>query len=289
MERRDVVIIGGGPAGLSAARRLKELGIGSVTVLERESQAGGIPRHCGHLGFGWQSHRRIWTGPRFAEQLRSDSAELDVRTGHTVLGIEGDVLCIQNAKGLSEIAAGRIILATGARETPRAPRFAGGSRPRGVTTTGALQANVYLRHAKPFARPVIIGSEWVSFSAILTCRHIGIRPVAMIEAKARITAPRPGDLIAKFVYGVPVLTRTALIAVEGSRQVEAVEIEHEGKRRRIACDGVIFTGELVPEAALLVNAPRVTLAGNVHGEIKTSGACWRDGRTIAGMIAKDMA
>ncbi|WP_374333417.1 FAD-dependent oxidoreductase, partial [Aestuariivirga sp.] len=61
MERRDVVIIGGGPAGLSAARRLHELGV-AATVLEREGEAGGIPRHCGHLGFGWQSHRRIWTG-----------------------------------------------------------------------------------------------------------------------------------------------------------------------------------------------------------------------------------
>ena len=183
--------------------------------------------------------------------------------------------------GIGEIAAGRIILATGTRETPRAPRLVGGARPRGVMTTGALQANVYLQHFKPFARPVIIGSEWVSFSALLTCRHIGIRPVAMIEARDRISAPRPGDLVARLVYGVPVWTRTRLIAIEGRTQVEAVEIERDGRRQRIACDGVIFTGEFVPEAALLVNRPKVTLAGNVHGELKTSGACWREGRAIA--------
>ena len=288
MGRRDVVIIGGGPAGLSAARRLGELGI-AATVLEREQQAGGVPRHCGHLGFGWESHRRIWTGPRFAAQLRDDSKSLDLRTGHTVLGIDGDVLRVQSEKGISEITASKIILATGTRETPRAPRFVGGSRPRGVMTTGALQAHVYLQHFKPFERPVIIGSELVSFSAILTCRHVGIRPVAMIEAKDDISAPRPGDLIAKLVYGVPVWTRTRLIAIDGRKQVEAVEIERDGKRERIACDGVIFTGEWVPEAALLVNKPKVTLAGNVHGALKTSGACWREGRAIAEQIAKGSA
>ena len=288
MERRDVVIIGGGPAGLSAARRLGELGI-AATVLEREQQAGGVPRHCGHLGFGWESHRRIWTGPRFAAQLRDDSKSLDLRTGHTVLGIDGDVLRVQSEKGISEITASKIILATGTRETPRAPRFVGGSRPRGVMTTGALQAHVYLQHFKPFERPVIIGSELVSFSAILTCRHVGIRPVAMIEAKDHISAPRPGDLIAKLVYGVPVWTRTRLIAIDGRKQVEAVEIERDGKRERIACDGVIFTGEWVPEAALLVNKPKVTLAGNIQGALKTSGACWREGRAIAEQIAEGSA
>ena len=60
MESHDVIIIGGGPTGLSAARRLSDLGIRDVVVLEREAVAGGIPRHCGHLGFGWQSHRRLW-------------------------------------------------------------------------------------------------------------------------------------------------------------------------------------------------------------------------------------
>ncbi len=288
MERRDIVIIGGGPAGLAAAQRFRELGM-SATVLEREQKAGGVPRHCGHLGFGWQSHRRIWTGPRFAAQLRADAADLDVRTGHTVLDIDGDVLRIQNASGISEIAAGRIILATGTRETPRAPRLVGGARPRGVTTTGALQAHVYLQRFRPFERPVIIGSEWVSFSAILTCRHAGIRPVAMIEAKDRITAPRPGDLVAKLVFGVPVWTRTRLIAVEGRDQVEAVEIERDGRRQRVACDGVIFTGDFVPEASLLAGKPKVVLAGNVHGELKTSGECWREGRAVAGKIAQGMS
>ena len=289
MERRDAVIIGGGPAGLSAARRLADLGVANVTVLEREQESGGIPRHCGHSGFGWQSHRRIWTGPRFAAELRRSVEGLDVRTGHTVLGIEGDVLSIQNANGVSQISAKHILLATGTRETPRAARLIGGSRPQGVMNTGALQAHVYLRHHKPFERPVIVGSEWVSFSAILTCRHLGIRPVMMIEENERISAPRPGDLIARLVYGVPVSTRTKLVSIEGRTQVEAVIIEKNGQQQRVACDGVILTGQFVPEASLLVNKPDVMLAGNVQGELKTSGLCWREGRAAAEQIARSLA
>lgn len=289
MERRDAVIIGGGPAGLSAARRLADLGVANVTVLEREQESGGIPRHCGHSGFGWQSHHRIWTGPRFAAELRRSVEGLDVRTGHTVLGIDGDVLSIQNANGVSQISAKRILLATGTRETPRAARLIGGSRPQGVMNTGALQAHVFLRRHKPFERPVIVGSEWVSFSAILTCRHLGIRPVMMIEENERISAPRPGDLIARLVYGVPVLTRTTLVSIEGRSQVEAVVIEKNGQHQRVACDGVILTGQFVPEASLLVNKPDVMLAGNVQGELKTSGLCWREGRAAAEQIARSLA
>lgn len=290
MERHDVVIIGGGPAGLSAARRLAELGIADVVVLEREAEAGGVPRHCGHSGFGWQSHRRIWTGPRFAAELRRSVEGLDVRTSTTVLEIKADgVLRIHDSKGLSEITAKRLLVATGTRETPRAARLVGGSRPPGVMNTGALQQHVYLRNFKPFERPVIIGSEWVSFSAILTSRHLGIRPVAMIEENSRITAPRPGDLIARLAYGVPVLTSTRLIAIEGGAQVEAVEIERHGRCQRIACDGVIFTGKFTPENSLLTGDPDVMLAGNVQGTLKTSGVCWREGHAAAERIAGSLA
>ena len=79
-------------------------------MLERESEAGGIPRHCGHMGFGWQSHHRIWTGPRFAAQLRAESSDLDIRTGHTVLGcaIAAAILAAVAHPGLKHVIAAHL-------------------------------------------------------------------------------------------------------------------------------------------------------------------------------------
>lgn len=293
MESYDVIIVGGGPTGLSAARRLTNLGIRDVVILEREVEAGGIPRHCGHLGFGWQSHRRIWSGPRFAAELRKSASGLDVRTATTVVELNKDgQLRVQGSAGISEMKARHVLIATGTRETPRSVRFVGGSRPQGVMNTGALQQHVYLYHNKPFEHPVIIGSELVSFSALLTCRHLGIRPVAMLEENARISAQRPGDLIAWFAFGVPVRTSARLISIEGRKNVEAVEIERRGKREHVTCDGVIFTGLFRPETALIpigLPSEHFSIAGNVSGPLKTSGECWLQGVAAAEDIARRLA
>jgi hypothetical protein len=155
-----------------------------------------------------------------------------------------------------------------------------------------LQQHVYLHHNKPFDRPVIIGSELVSFSALLTCRHLGIKPIAMLEENPQISAPRPGDLIARFVFGVPVRTSAKLIAIEGRKNVEAVEVERRGKREHIACDGVIFTGQFRPETALMptgLPSEQFSSAGNVFGPLKTSGECWQQGVSAAEEIAKRLA
>jgi thioredoxin reductase len=290
MQSHDVVIVGGGPTGLAAARRLAELGIKNVVVVEREAEVGGIPRHCGHLGFGWQSHRRMWTGPHFANELRKSVEGIDIRAKTTVLEIgKTGQLRIQDASGVSTIKARHVLLAMGTRETPRAARLVGGTRPQGVMNTGTLQQHVYLNGNKPFVRPVIIGSEWVSFSAILTCRHAGIRPVAMLEENARTTAPRTGGLVARFVFGVPVRTSAKLVAIEGQDNVEAVLVERKGKAERITCDGVIFTGGFKPETAIMPVGPlpeNITCAGNVLAPLKTSGECWIEGRLAAEQIAK---
>jgi NADPH-dependent 2,4-dienoyl-CoA reductase/sulfur reductase-like enzyme len=289
MERHRVVIIGGGPAGLAFATRLKKRGFNNVIVLEREQEAGGIPRHCGHWGFGFESHRRLMNGPRYASLLRDQANGVDLRTGTAVLGFTSpQVMRVQNSKGISEISAEHIILATGARESSRASRLIGGARLPQVMNTGMLQQLVYLKRLRPFARPVIIGGEWVSFSALMTCSHIGIRPAAIILEEERIDAPRFFSWGARLRYGVPVKTASRLIAINGVSAVESVEVERHGGRETIACDGVIVSGKFVPEDFLLTDAtvvPQVTLTGNVQGELKTAGRCVVEARKLADRIA----
>jgi NADPH-dependent 2,4-dienoyl-CoA reductase/sulfur reductase-like enzyme len=290
MERLDVAIVGGGPAGLAALAEFQRCGLSRVALFEREAEGGGIPRHCGHWGFGFESHRRLWTGPAYAAKLRQSVQGADLRLGATVLDISDDnLLQVHSREGLSQLAARHVLIATGTRETPRAARFLGGERPLGVMNTGALQQHVYLQTHAPFRRPVILGSEWVSFSALLTCRHLGIKPVAMIEEEQALAAPALFGLGARLAFGVPVLRAARLVSIIGTGQVEAVDLELKGQRRRIACDGVIVSGRFRPERRLVRQSPHLTVAGNAEEPLKTAGRCWLAGRAAARTILETLA
>lgn len=309
----DVAIIGGGPAGLSAAVELKRLGVVSVVVLERERAAGGIPRHCGHSPFGMREFYRLLSGPDYAARLVAEAraAGAEIMTQTTVTALHpGPRLEIATPQGLDAITARRVLIATGTRERSRAARLIGGTKPGGVLSTGALQGFVYLDGVKPFHRPVVLGTELVSFSALLTCRHAGIRPVAMIEPNTRITAWRASRVLPALL-GVPLMLGTEVTAVRGATQVEAVEVrDGNGIARTIEADGLIVTGEFLPEASLLVEShlqtspatrgpefdqllrlsdPHYFAAGNLLRPVETAGWCWAEGRMAARMIARSLA
>ena len=179
---RSAIIIGAGPAGLTAARILRDNGVRDVLVLERAPVAGGLPRHCGHPGWGVFDFRRILTGPSYAKRLIEAARGVEIMANATVTRIEPQGrIEISTQAGVEKLEARTILIATGIRETPRSARLVSGARPWGITTTGAFQDMVYVGGMRPFSRPVIVGTELVSFSAILTARHAGIRPAAMIE------------------------------------------------------------------------------------------------------------
>lgn len=308
MEHHNIVIIGGGPAGLMLAAELNALGIKDVVVLEREQEAGGIPRHCGHLGFGIDNKNRFLTGPKFAAKLCDLTKDLDIRTRTTVLEFTlRGTMRVHSATGISEMSATCIILATGTRESSRAARLIGGNKLPGVMNTGTFQQLVYLKHQKPFSNPVIIGSEWVSFSNLLTCRHAKIKPVCMITESANLDAPSYFGLGARLAFGVPVKRNTKLLSINGHEKVESVEVESGGRKETIACDGVIVSGKFRSENALYssgfikqentapltteiyrTSTPNIYAVGNVLGHLETAGACMLQGRKLASMIASDL-
>lgn len=310
MTTHDVLILGAGPAGLAAGAELKRLGIRDVVVLEREQSAGGVPRHCGHTGFGWKEFRRVLTGPSYAQRLVNAAAGIDVRTGSTALALEdGGRVRIATAHGVETIAGRHVLLALGTRETPRSARLISGTRPWGVFTTGALQQLVYLARVVPCKRAVIVGTELVSFSNLMTMRHAGIKPVAMIEESERILAPHPGAWIARLAFGARVLTRTRVVAIHGSGRVTGVEVERDGVRETLACDGIVFSGRFVPETAIVrpshleidpatggpivdqygrCSDPIFFAAGNVLRPVEASWTAWEEGRAVAHAIAASL-
>jgi thioredoxin reductase len=306
-ERADLVIVGGGPAGLSAAREAAKGGL-HVMVLEREAEAGGAPRYCGHRGFGMLDYGRLWTGPQYADHLRRSVQGVDLRCGHAVTALAScGVVDVSGNNGPYVIEARSVLIATGVYEKPYAARLISGARPFGILTTGALQRFVYLQKQLPCRAPLVVGSELIAYSTILTLRHFGVKPVAFVESANRSSAALAGAA-ARFIFGVPTFTATRILAVEGNTRVSGVRIENAAGVRTLACDGVIFSGDWVPESTLLRSShigidpvtkgptvdthyrtkdSQVFAAGNVLRPGRSSGSCALEGRNAARSILAD--
>ncbi|MDX7951382.1 FAD/NAD(P)-binding oxidoreductase [Lichenihabitans sp. Uapishka_5] len=309
----DVAVVGGGPSGLASAIALRREGVTDVLVLEREPEAGGVPRHCAHPPYGIREFGRLMTGPTYAARVRERAiaAGVDVRVRHSVVALEpGGRLQVATPEGALTVQARRVILATGAREAPRSARRVTGDRPLGVVNTGALQAYIYLKHLKPFRRPVMVGTELVSLSAIWTCLRHGIRPVAIVEEDRRGKARWPLTLFPR-LCGIPVYYGWRIGDMRGTGRVEEVElVDGSGRTKRLACDGVLFTGQFVPEASLMRMGPIVVdrnsggpsvdqdgrcsdpdyyAAGNLLRPIENAGWCYQEGLRAGRAVAEDLA
>ncbi|HZC13922.1 MAG TPA: FAD-dependent oxidoreductase [Thermoleophilaceae bacterium] len=307
MSDGPVVIVGAGPAGLSAARELGRRGVRGLLVLERELEAGGIPRHASHHGFGLRDLRRPLSGPAYARRLRR-LAGAEPHTETMVTGWSpGGPLELTSPAGRSTLDPAAVILATGCRERPRSARLVPGSRPQGVMTTATLQQLVYLKGARLGGRALIVGAEHVSFSAIMTLAHGDARAVGMTTELPRhqsLAAFRAG---AALRYRTPLWTRTAVTAIRGRPRVEAVELTEldDGSVRAVACESVIFTADWIPDnelalmaglvmnpgtrgpavdAALRTSRPGVFAAGNLLHGAETADVAALSGRHAAASV-----
>ncbi|SDY08037.1 Thioredoxin reductase [Saccharopolyspora shandongensis] len=305
-----VAIVGAGPAGLRAAQELAPAVSGEVLVLDREQQAGGIPRHCDHPGFGIRDLHRFHSGPNYARHM-VDSAERAgavIRTGSMVTGWSSDGgLEVTTPEGLLEVHAEAIVLATGARERPRTARMVPGDRPDGVYTTGQLQNLVHLHHQKVGGKAVIVGSELVSWSAVLTLRDAGCDTVLMTSEHPKVEAYALFSVPGRLGLRVPVRTRSKITRIIGKPRVEAVEIEDLGTGRRdaVPCDTVVFTGDWIPDNELFraagleldpgtlgpvvdtelrTDRPGVFAAGNVLHPVDTADIAALDGEQVAASV-----
>jgi thioredoxin reductase len=273
-----VVVVGAGPAGLSAAAELRRLGVGSVLVVDREGEPGGVPRHSWHTGYGLRDRHRIMTGPGYAQALASAAvaAGADVRLGTTVtgwgagLGLAGGsgahaprgsgahaprgsgahAVSMTSERGIETVHAAAVLLATGCRERPRAARLVPGDRPAGVMTTGELQQRVYLGQQRLSGRALVVGAEHVSFSAAVTLAHAGAQVVALVTEYERQQSYAAFRLGAALRWRVPVWTASAVRRVVGRGQLAGVEVERAGAVRFVPCDIVVFTGDWIPDHEL---------------------------------------
>ncbi|MEU1125762.1 FAD-dependent oxidoreductase [Streptomyces sp. NPDC005899] len=316
----DVLIVGAGPAGLAAGAELAAAGAGHIEILERESEAGGIPRHCLHGGFGTgraaarplgpsaRTYARGGTsGPAYARQLVAAAlrAGAVLRTGVTVTGWAGPRTAdTTGPAGLERITATAVVLATGARERPRSARLIPGTRPAGVYTTGELQQAVHLHGRRVGRRAVVVGDEPVAHAAVATLRAAGAQVVAMVT-------DRPSTPLRVRHPGLPLLTGATVTALRGRPRLSGVELRHDdGRSTTLRCDTVVLTGDFVPDhelarraglvldpgtrgpahdPALRTSRPGVFAAGNLLHAVERADFAAMEGRAVAVPVLRHLA
>jgi glycerol-3-phosphate dehydrogenase len=311
----DTLIVGAGPAGIAAALELKKLGVHNILIAEREPEAGGIPRMCGHIGFGLSDLYRVMTGPSYALKYRemADRAGIKIHTSTTITGWNdvitssfshgerGYALDFTSPDGLGNIEAKSVLLATGLRERSRSARLVPGHRPQGIFTTGSLQRFVYEHELPVGKRAVIVGAERVSLSVVMTLMHAGVRILNMITELPHHQLYLPVFLPAKIIYAdilarAPILTNKRVTNIFGHQRVEGIEIIDldSGKTHFIECDTIVFTGDWIPENELArkadIKTGKPALGPQVDSRFRTSQqGIFAAGNLLRGVETADWA
>lgn len=266
MLKVSLVIVGGGPAGMSAAVAAHKAGVKDILILEREAHLGGILRQCIHNGFGLHKFGEELTGPEYAaryiEQVKALGIPYKVGTMVTKITPDKEITAINSTDGIMHIKADAIILAMGCRERPKGALNIAGSRPSGIYTAGTAQKYVNIKGYMPGREVVILGSGDIG---LIMARRMTLEG-ASVKAVCELM-PYSGGLARNIEqclndFGIPLLLSHTVVRIHGKDRVTGVTIAKVDEQRRpiketeqyIACDTLLLSCGLLPENELTKGA-----------------------------------